>query len=149
MIRALDIANYVISKCAEEREPVSNLQLQGILYIVQKTFLNIGMRAFEDDFEAWQIGPVVREVYNQYCGFGALKIRLSYPGILPSEGFRVIADPIIVAERQKMPWELAAMVQDGAWSDTYDDGKGSHRVIPESMIRNADSPFWGSSLDDQ
>lgn len=136
MNSALDIAKYVISKCAEEGEPVSNLQLQGILYIVQKTFLNIGMRAFEDDFEAWQIGPVVREVYSQYCGFGALKIRLSFTDILPSEEFRVIADPIIAAERQKMPWELAAKVQDEAWSDTYDGGKGSHAVIPKNIIRN-------------
>lgn len=72
MNSALDIANYIISKCVEEGYPVSNLQLQGILYIVQKTFLNIGIRAFEDDFEAWQIGPVIRDVYNRYCGFGAL-----------------------------------------------------------------------------
>lgn len=135
MNSALDIAKYVISKCAKEGEPVSNLQLQGILYIIQKVFLNIGMRAFEDDFEAWQIGPVIRDVYNRYCGFGALKIRLSFPDILPSEEFRVIADPIIAAERQKMPWELAAKVQDEAWSDTYDGGKGSHRVIPTFLMK--------------
>ena len=135
MNSALDIAKNVISKCAKEGEPVSNLQLQGIMYIVQKTFLNIGMRAFEDDFEAWQIGPVIRDVYNRYCGFGALKIRLSFPDILPSEEFRVIADPLIVAERRKSPWELAAKVQDKAWSDTYDGGKGSHRVIPAFLMK--------------
>ena len=67
----MEIAQYIINKCTLEKCPISNLQLQKILYYVQKTFLQNDMLAFSDEIEAWQFGPVVREVYNKYCGFGS------------------------------------------------------------------------------
>ena len=39
MYSALDIAKYIISKCNRENCPISNLQLQKILYNLQKAFL--------------------------------------------------------------------------------------------------------------
>ena len=33
---------------------------------------------FFDDFEAWEFGPVVPNVYYKYCGFGAGDINLKY-----------------------------------------------------------------------
>lgn len=137
MTNALDVAKYIISKCNQEQEPVSNLQLQKILYIIQKTFLQIGSSAFEDDFEAWQIGPVIREVYNQYCGFGASKIRLSYPDVHVSDKFREMADFIITSKRRLEPWQLFEEVQeaDGAWDAVYCDGSGNHFVILKELIK--------------
>lgn len=132
---AITIAKYIINLCAEDNQPVSNLQLQGILYIIQKTFLKTGSSAFEDDFEAWQIGPVIREVYNQYCGFGALKIRLSYPDVQVSDEFRKIADFIIISKRKLVPWELSEETLDAAWKQTYSNGAGNHRYIPKDMIQ--------------
>ena len=137
MANALDVAKYIISKCNQEQEPISNLQLQKILYIIQKTFLQIGSSAFEDDFEAWQIGPVIREVYNQYCGFGGSKIRLSYPDVQVSDEFRKIADFIIISKRKLEPWQISEEVQKtgGAWDTVYCNGNGDHFVISKDLIR--------------
>ena len=136
MANALDVAKYIISKCNKEQEPVSNLQLQKILYIIQKTFLQIGSQAFEDNFEAWQIGPVIREVYNQYCGFGGSKIRLSYPDVQVSDEFRKIADFIIISKRKLEPWQIFEEVQEagGAWDTVYCNGRGDHFVISKDLI---------------
>ena len=63
--QATDIAKYIINKCTIEKHAISNLQLQEILYYIQKEFLEIGLKAFEDDFEAWPSGPVIPEVCNK------------------------------------------------------------------------------------
>lgn len=64
MYAALSIARYIIDKCTKERYPISNLQLQKILYYIQREFLQQGMKAFPEEIEAWQFGPVVPEVYK-------------------------------------------------------------------------------------
>ena len=39
MAKALDIAEYIINKCTVESYPISNLQLQKIMYYVQSDSL--------------------------------------------------------------------------------------------------------------
>lgn len=62
MYSALDIAKYIISKCNIENCPISNLQLQKILYNLQKALLQSEIMItekkssalFGDKIEAWQ-----------------------------------------------------------------------------------------------
>ena len=50
MLSALDLSKYIITKCMNDRKPISNLQLQKILYYIQVEFLRErGIRAFSDD----------------------------------------------------------------------------------------------------
>ena len=49
---AITIANYIINKCTEDQQPISNLQLQKILYYVQRDSLRQGTPAFDDIIEA-------------------------------------------------------------------------------------------------
>ena len=136
MYNAMEIARYVINKCTVEGCPISNLQLQKILYYIQRSFLKFGMYAFTDDIEAWQFGPVVRDVYNNYCGFGAAKIRLRYEVDLKSDYQRII-NPIVEEKRLLNPWELVDDTHhpQKAWAEVYQDGLGNHQVIPKNLIR--------------
>lgn len=36
MYSAMEITKYIINKCTKEKHPISNLQLQKILYYIQK-----------------------------------------------------------------------------------------------------------------
>lgn len=133
---ALDISKYIINKCTVEHDAVSNLQLQKILYYIQKRFLQNGLMAFDDDFEAWQFGPVVPSVYNRYSSFGGTPIRLKY-NISLSENYKDIIDPIVTEKRNLKPW---AMVDDihrpgKAWDKVYGDGEGNHHIISKDLIR--------------
>ena len=38
--QAIDIAKYIIGKCTADNQPISNLQLQKILYFLQRKYLN-------------------------------------------------------------------------------------------------------------
>lgn len=133
---ALEIAKYVIDKCTREGHPISNLQLQKILYYIQKAFLENGTEAFEDDIEAWQFGPVVPSVYYQYCGFGAMAIRMKYETSIREAFLKIIA-PIVEVKRDLNPWIMVEDThKDGkAWAEIYKDGIGNHQVIPKELIR--------------
>ena len=65
------VAKYVISYCREQEYVMSNLKLQKVLYFVQAAFLSTRhYPCFEEDFEAWDFGPVVPEIYHEYKIFG-------------------------------------------------------------------------------
>ena len=133
---ALDVAKYVINKCTTEQDAISNLRLQEILYYIQKWFLQNGLMAFDDDFEAWQFGPVVPSVYNQYSSFGGVPIRLKYPVVLDSNDIEFI-DPVIVLKRNLTPWVMFDDIHrpGKAWDKVFEGGKGAYRMISKDLIR--------------
>ena len=79
---AIDLARYIISKCSKEQCPISNLQLQKILYYIQVEWLSKNNEPlFNNDICAWQFGPVVPDVYYLYNGYGASKILSQYEDV--------------------------------------------------------------------
>ena len=139
MYTALDLSKYIVSKCINDGHPITNLQLQKILYYIQKDFLRGGERAFPEDIEAWKFGPVVPNVYYSYCGFGAMPISLSgaSPLIESRDADRINA--IVEKKRDLYPWDLVGETHrpGGAWAKTFQEGQGNHKVIPTDLIRKA------------
>ncbi|MBD8976825.1 Panacea domain-containing protein [Veillonella magna] len=135
---ASDIAKYVLYKCISDKLPISNLQLQKILYYIQRYFLQEIKRAlFKEEIEAWPFGPVVRDVYYQYCGYGALQIKdVEKPNIILTDSEKQAIDNIIAEKRSVTPWELVEDThqQGHAWDMVYKDGLGYKDVIPKEVI---------------
>ncbi len=141
MYEAIDLAKYVVTKCINENCPISNLQLQKILYYIQKEFLQTkNIAAFSDNIEAWQFGPVVPNVYYHFCGFGAMPISI----LRQEDNLGIEAEDILmidaVVEKKRIlnPWD---MVEDthkegGAWARIYKDGLGNRKIIPIDLIRD-------------
>ena len=42
MYSALELSKYIVTKCINDGKPISNLQLQKILYYIQRDFLKQG-----------------------------------------------------------------------------------------------------------
>ena len=75
MYSALDVAKYVIEYCGKQGYAISNLKLQKMLYFIQADFLaKRSSRCFADKIEAWGLGPVVSDVYNEYKKYGSAEI---------------------------------------------------------------------------
>lgn len=138
-LSAVDLSKYIVTKCAVDDCPISNLQLQKILYYIQKYFLKHDSIAFYDDIEAWQFGPVVPSSYYRFCGFGAMPIDLMYfnLGSISCPESKRAVDDIILDKRNLNPWILVQETHKpgGAWDTTYDSGKGNHKVISKQLIR--------------
>lgn len=51
----------------QEREGITNLKLQKVLYFVQAYYLaKLNRPIFSDNIEAWEYGPVVPSIYRKY-----------------------------------------------------------------------------------
>lgn len=51
----------------QEREGITNLKLQKVLYFAQAYYLaKLGKPLFSDNIEAWEYGPVVPSIYRKY-----------------------------------------------------------------------------------
>lgn len=141
--RALDIAKYVVDRCTTMEHPVSDLQLQKILYYIQLAFIkNAKCLAFNDDIEAWPYGPVVREVYNYFNGFGSNEICLYFSecrSLFQIHDHEQLVNIMIERCLQYRPWELVEMSHnvDGPWYKIYNK-RGKYSAIPiEEIIEYA------------
>ena len=134
---AMELAEYIVNKCMIDGCPISNLYLQKILYYIQRDFLQKGKIAFHDDIEAWQIGPVIPNVYYEFCGFGAMPITASYNQEINPEDKDQIDSPI-EEKRDLEPWDMTVDIHkvSGAWAKTYQHGLGNRNVISIGLITN-------------
>lgn len=139
----LEIAKYIVKKCIKDKHEITNLQLQRILYCVQRDFLRIFDKpAFPEMIEAWPFGAVIPEVYYEFCGAGAMPITLSPE---PEEAViqsipvkeRRLIDSVAESKRELPLWEISAETNKdgGAWRKVYKDGAGNNAIIPAKLIK--------------
>ncbi len=90
MFKALDIATWFLLKNNAEvkehevandnyevYEGITHLKLQKLLYYAQGICLGLyGKPLFSEKIEAWQHGPVVKEVYNHFYFYGRNNIEI-------------------------------------------------------------------------
>ncbi|PJI08309.1 MULTISPECIES: Panacea domain-containing protein [Clostridium] len=135
MHNALDIAKYIINKCIELRRPVSNLQLQKILYYVQGEFMknNDGEALFQDDIMAWQYGPVVPDVYYTFNGYSSSDITNYQGNVQIDQSERDVIDPVIISKSNLNAWTLVEQTHsEFPWRDTYNNGE---KIITKEKMR--------------
>lgn len=72
MYTASVVANNILTRGFAEITP---MKLQKLLYITYKEYLSTtGTKLFNEPFEAWRYGPVVRCVYDEFKSFGSRPI---------------------------------------------------------------------------
>ena len=139
MYSAIDIAKYIIDKCTVENQPVSNLQLQKILYFIQINYIRLqNCVAFDEPMEAWQHGPVIPDVYNEFVDCGGTKIHRLYENkrkMFKNPMDKSIVDALTDRCRSMNPWELVARSHKvgSPWEKIYN---GYKREIPKEVIYN-------------
>lgn len=72
---AAAVANEFLNLAASEAQAIDQMKLQKLLFYAHAWRLAIkGQPLFEDDFEAWPWGPVVRDIYSQTRSYGRAPI---------------------------------------------------------------------------
>lgn len=134
---AMAVANFIINKCYLEGTPISNLHLQKVLYFVWVEFYRRTKRTlFWDSICAWQFGPVVPEVYYEYCAYGGRPINIRCETEIAKEDEPLLDE--IAGEYVNVPVNILVdrTHQKGtAWDIIYDGGEGNRHVIPSDLIR--------------
>lgn len=75
-MEATKVAEYILWYLNEKYDiKISNLRLQKYLFLCQcNSNAARGKTLFEEDFDVWAHGPVVKSVYFKYCVNGSLNI---------------------------------------------------------------------------
>lgn len=74
-VDTLVAANAVIRFAKAAELDITHLKLQKILYFAYAIYLiEQDDRLFDAEFEAWQYGPVVRELYSELKSFGSSRL---------------------------------------------------------------------------
>ena len=134
-MKGLDVAKYIVDKCYREGKPITNLHLQKVLYFVQgEYFRQTGQFLIDEDFLAWQYGPVLKDVYEEFRWYYSSRIYETH-SINICQEIRDIIDPIIEERRNKTAGMLVneSHKPGGAWHKTYDGSKQT--IIPKSRIQ--------------
>jgi uncharacterized phage-associated protein len=126
--------------CEHGSWKITNLGLQKILYLAQMIFMgeNNGARLVDADFEAWDYGPVVPEVYRRVRMFGANPIQDVFYGVpRPNDGLREMSlHNVCTFLASKKPGELVAIThwKDGAWAKNYKPGSLGITIPDEDIL---------------
>lgn len=72
MTDVFNVAKFFIKMAnADENDTITNLRLNKLLYFAQAWHLvRYDSPLFQDDFEAWNLGPVIPCVYRKYKNYG-------------------------------------------------------------------------------
>ncbi|WP_313470897.1 type II toxin-antitoxin system antitoxin SocA domain-containing protein [Lysinibacillus sp.] len=72
---AVNIASNIINKMREKNLSLDHIKLQKLLYFFAVEYFSINREpVFEQPIEKWKLGPVVRDVYNEYKFKGSSEI---------------------------------------------------------------------------
>ncbi len=136
MYLAIAVAKHIVTYCTNKNKPVSNLKLQKILYYVWIDYYKkTGDMLFLDEMQAWQFGPVVPNVYYEFCQYAGLEICREYQEECDIADISLI-DSVIdkyidVPTSTLIDWSHRP---NKPWDKVYKSGRGFRQKIPYDMI---------------
>lgn len=144
------VANYFLDRAAEEGRTLDQLKLMKLVYIAYGWVLALtGKRLFDEPIQAWQHGPVIRSLYDEFKRFRrdpistrATEFNLDTWDVTTPEidhadsGTRLILDKVWAAYRAFSGWQLREKTHEPGtpWTLTYDPAQRD-REIPDELIR--------------
>ena len=135
-IPAKEIACYILKYCKKKKKPITNLELQKLLYFIQIELIKQNKDIILDNFSAWRFGPIIESVYYDYCVNGPYVITDIFEENeeFISKDVKNIINKIIRTKLKTIkikPWDIAKYIQreDGAWSIVYNNGNGKIKMI--------------------
>lgn len=133
---AIKIARYVVNYCfLIKKQPISNLKLQKMLFFLWVEYYKKNtQQLFEENFYAWQFGPVIPEVYYEFCCYAGSPITKEFDD-LQEENLSAINE-IVDKYINFSAGELVKRThtQDSSWYKVYDNGNGARKKIPFDLI---------------
>lgn len=130
MSKALNIAQYIYDKGYR-----SNLQLNKLLYLSFGFYgaATYGRHLFEDEIQAWKLGPVIPNVYFAFKANSFATKEFSY-NLSPIEKEKV--DEVLSFYGNKAPFLLVEIThqKNTPWSNSYKEGIKNIKIEKEAII---------------
>jgi len=144
------VANFFLARAAQEGRELDQLKLMKLIYIAYGWVLALtGRKLFREEIQAWQHGPVIRSIYDEFKHFGRKAITakasefdyetfdMSEPEIPQSDtDTRLILDKVWAAYKRFTGWQLRQKTHEAGtpWSVVYSP-EVRDQVIGDDLIR--------------
>ena len=131
-----DAARYL---CELSGWKLTNLQLQKLLYMADMNYVGQGRgRLIDEDFEAWDYGPVLPSLYHRCKAFGSKRVPDVF-WLARDIGNSSEADMLRLAWENLKGQDAGRLVENthwagGAWARRYVAGSKGIRIHTEDMI---------------
>lgn len=125
---------------ADSGDVITNLKAQKLLYYAQGwSFAKLGKQLFDENFEAWQYGPVIPRLYKRLKVFESKQIKLKDNDIdldIFDDKQRQLLISVYKTYGQFSAWKLRDMThQESPWKDAFRQGE-LDILIPKNSIRD-------------
>jgi len=149
-------ANYIIENLNKKKiDDLTNLKLQKLLYFAYGVHLSLfDKKLFDDEIQAWKLGPVIPSVYNEFKDHGknplganvrATILKDDYSGepnipVIDEWNDEDKAKSLLIAcaaYGKKKAWDLVDILHSdrSAWKKHYSEEKRG-AVIPDEDIKS-------------
>ena len=137
--QVMDVARYIINYCTEQVIFVSNLKLQKMLYYLWIDYYqNTNEYLFDEDICAWPFGPVVPNVYYEYCSYAGTPIAKKYDDLnnIFNNDITIEINNLINKYIDCTPNQLVNKSHESGlpWDIIYNQNKGYKEIIPFDLI---------------
>lgn len=155
------IANYVLDRCDLQGRSITNLALQKITYFCHVwTLLKFERPLIKHQFEAWQHGPVLQYLYQEFKQYDRSAITGRALAMEPRTGEKIIAqcwldkptrqllDQVIDFYSQLSAGQLVDLshAKGGPWESVWNHGG---RINPGMKIDNSEIvSYYSKALSD-
>ena len=145
---AILVSKYVIKTLKEQNKEINHLKLQKILYYIQAWNLALlNEPLFEEDFEAWLHGPVIRKVWDEYKGHSVLIGELSEQdeniNLKFTEDQEDVIEDVIDAYGNKSGYYLESLThQEDPWKNARKQGENTI-IKKEEMKKYYRNLYYG------
>ncbi len=139
-LSASDVAKYFLYRSTVDGDLITPLKMQKLVYLAYvKTLVERRKKLFKERIEAWPMGPVVRQLYEELQKYGSSPIEEGYIDVKSVEELegkfpKDIKQTIDGAYEKfitKSAFELVSLVhEDEAWK------KARHNLAPDEPSNN-------------
>lgn len=136
---ATDVARFLVQCAIDMKAPLTNMKLQKMLYFAWIEYYKVSRSyLFDDSINAWKLGPVVPEVYDEFKIFAAMPITFTKkPELELKPEVKGFLNKFSQRYRDVNAFDLVRKTHERGkpWSEAYREGR-KDTVIPfESIIR--------------
>lgn len=155
-MKALDVADMLVKYATYLKYPINHLHLQRVMYFLESYYIfKHNKKLFDEYFEAWMLGPILRDIYDKYSISGSNPIFVSKED-MQNFNIQALAEleektnkKIIINLIQTDLFKLISYsnAQDSAWAKTYDkNDKFKRPVIDFNLLQQEAKILWRKAI---
>lgn len=140
-------SEYIIAYYNRNGKKITNLELQKLVYFLEAIYMVSTNEEylFEEQFTAWNFGPVNLEIYNQYKNFGRIPIELEQEVNINPINLKYIENLYdLFSEFNATQLVNLSHSKGSPWHTIYSKTKGA--IPRQAIISKSETKKWFSTL---